>query len=111
MVLRYLHRPHRPGEVTPRTHPVPTRVEVVPLPLPEPADADGVHARRSAVRSDLLPRPEDETLRNLKRLHLLLRSLRWFLLNRVDHHFDLACTTPSLRPHYRALIATTGLSL
>src|SRR5680860_1278217 len=108
MVFRYLHRPHRPGEVAPRTHPIPQAVEIVPLPLPEPVDADGVHARRSAVRSDLLPRPKDETLRNLKRLHLLLRSLRRLLLNRVGHRFDLACTAPSLQPHYRTLTATTS---
>lgn len=110
MILRYLHRPHRSGEVTPRRHPVPELVEVVPLPLPEPLDADSVHARRSAVRTDLLPRPKDEALRNVERLHLLFRSLQWLLLRRVGHRFNLACTAPSLQPHYRTFIATTGRS-
>src|ERR1019366_3531511 len=79
VILRYLHRPHRPGEVAPRTHPVPQLVKVVPLVGCEPADADGVHARRSAVRLDLSPRLVDETLSNLKRLRLRFRSLRRLL--------------------------------
>ena len=69
VVLRYLHRPHRPGEVTPRTHPVPQLVEVAPLVVCKAFDADGVHARRTLVRLDLHPRPENEALVDFKRLH------------------------------------------
>src|ERR1035437_5639495 len=108
VILRYLHRPHRPGEVAPRTHPVPQLVKVVPLVGCEPADADGVHARRSAVRLDLSPRLVDETLSNLKRLRLRFRSLRRLLPQWGCPPVDLACTAPLLRPHYRAFIAHTG---
>ena len=34
MILRYLHRPHRPREIASRAHPVPQLVEVVPLRSP-----------------------------------------------------------------------------
>ena len=70
MILRYLHRPHRSGEVAPRRHPVPQLVEVVPLvglrtarcsrrPRPAPRHSPGP-----------FPRLVDEALSNLKRLHL-----------------------------------------
>ena len=51
-----------------------------------------------------------ETLRNFKRLQLLLRSICRFLPRGVDLQTTLNCPAPSLRPHYRALTATTGRS-
>ena len=111
MILRYLNRSHRPREIAPRGHPIPQLVEVVHLVGCEIVDAHSVHARRSTVRSDLLPRLENETLANFKRLQLLLlRSICRFLPRGVDLQTTLNCPTPSLRPHYRALTATTGRS-
>ena len=111
MIFRYLNRSHRPREIAPRGHPIPQLVEVVHLLGREIVDAHSVHTRRSTVRSDLLPRLEHETLRNFKRLQLLLlRSICRFLPRRVDLQTTLNCPTPSLRPHYRALTATTGRS-
>ena len=111
MILRYLNRSHRPREIAPRRHPIPQLVEVVHLVGREIVDAHSVHARRSTVRSDLLPRLENETLPNFKRLQLLLlRSICRFLPRRVDLHTTVNCPAPSLRPHYRALTATTGRS-
>ena len=111
MILRYLNRSHRPREVAPRRHPIPQLVEVVHLVGREIVDAHSVHARRSTVRSDLLPRLENETLPNFKRLQLLLlRSICRLLPRRVGLHTTVNCPAPSLRPHYRALTATTGRS-
>src|SRR5664280_1883367 len=84
VVLRYLHRPHRPREVAPRTHPVPQLVEVVPLVVCKAFDADGVHARRTAVRLDLHPRLENEALVDVKRLHSQRWSVHQLLPRRVD---------------------------
>src|SRR3974377_1441288 len=67
MVFRYLHRPHRPREVAARGHPVPQLVEVVPQLAGEHGDADGIHARCTAIGPDLLPRLNDEALVDLKR--------------------------------------------
>ena len=47
---------------------------------------------------------------NFKRLQLLLRSICRFLPRTVDLQTTLNCPAPSLRPHYRALTATTGRS-
>ena len=111
MILRYLNGSHRPGEIAPRGHPIPQLVEVVHLVGCEIVDAHSVHARRCTVRSDLLPRLENKTLRNFKRLQLLLlRSICRLLPRRVDLQTTLNCPAPSLRPHYRALTATTGRS-
>ena len=110
MILRYLNRSHRPREIAPRRHPIPQLVEVVHLVGREIVDAHSVHARRSTVRSDLLPRLENETLPNFKRLQLLLRSICRLLPRGVDLQTTLNCPAPSLRPHYRALTATTGRS-
>ena len=111
MILRYLNGSHRPREVAPRGHPIPQPVEVVHLVGCEIVDAHSVHARRCTVRSDLLPRLENETLRNFKRLQLLLpRSICRLLPRTVDLQTTLNCPAPSLRPHYRALTATTGRS-
>ena len=110
MILRYLNRSHRPREIAPRRHPIPQLVEVVHLVGREIVDAHSVHARRCTVRSDLLPRLKHETLPNLKRLQLLLRSICRLLPRRVDLHTTVNCPAPSLRPHYRALTATTGRS-
>ena len=63
MILRYLNGSHRPREIAPRRHPIPQLVEVVHLVGREIVDAHSVHARRCTVRSDLLPRLENETLR------------------------------------------------
>ena len=110
MILRYLNRSHRPREIAPRRHPIPQPVEVIHLVGREIVDAHSVHARRSTVRLDLLPRLEHETLRNFKRLQLLLRSICRLLPRGVDLQTTLNCPAPSLRPHYRALTATTGRS-
>ena len=110
MVFRYLHRAHRPREIAPRAHAVPQLVEVVPLLRCEPLDAHGVHARRTTVRLDLLPRLQNEALSNFKRLQLPLRPVRRFLPRRVDLKMTLDCPAPSLQPHYRAFTATTGRS-
>jgi hypothetical protein len=84
MILRHLHRPHRHREIAPRRHPVPQLVEVVGLHRRELGDTDGVHARRSAVGLDLLPRLVHETFGNLKRLRLGLRSTHRLLPRRID---------------------------
>jgi hypothetical protein len=110
MIFRYLHRPHRPREVAPRRHPIPQPVEVVPLPRCEIGDADSVHARRTLVRPDLLPRPIYQALGDLKRLHLQLGSHPRLLPRRVGVGVTLVCPAPSLRPHYKALTATTSRS-
>ncbi len=111
MIFRYLHRPHRPREIAPRRHPVPQPVEVVPLPRCELVDADSVHARRTLVRPDLLPRPIYQAFGDLKRLHLRLGSHPRLLPRRVGRRrVTLVCPAPSLRPHYKALTATTSRS-
>ena len=107
-VFWYLHAPHRPREVTARGHPVPQLVEVVPPLLPEQPDADGIHARRSLVGPDPLPRLIDEALTDLKRLPVRPgpgpRLLPW----RAGPGLALVCTAPSLQPHYRAFLTTTS---
>ena len=110
MILRYLNGSHRPREVAPRRHPIPQLVEAVHLVGREIVDAHSVHARRCTVRSDLLPRLENETLPNLKRLQLLLRSICRLLPRTVDPKTALNCPAPPLRPHYRTLTATTSRS-
>src|SRR5258707_7872635 len=84
MILRYLHRPHRARQIAAGAHPVPQLVEVVPLRLTEPVDADGIHARRSAVALDLHPRLMNDALIDLKRLHLRRRSNHQLLPSRRD---------------------------
>jgi hypothetical protein len=84
VIFRYLDRPHRLGEVAPRTHPVPELVEVRPLLALELFDADGVHAGSAGVVTDLLPRLVDEALWYLKRLHLPLWSIHQLIPRRVD---------------------------
>src|SRR5262249_23174235 len=108
MIFRYLHAPHRPREIAPRGHPVPQLVEVVPPLLLEQANADRVHARRTFIGPDLLPRLIDEALADLKRLHLGLGSLPRLLPWRVGPGMPLACTAPSLQPHYRTFLTTTS---
>jgi len=108
MIFGYLHAPHRPGKVTPRGHPVPQLVEVIPPLLLEQADADRVHARRPLIGPDLLPRLKDEALTDLKRLHFRPGSHRRLLPFRVGPRLTLVCTAPSLQPHYRAFLTTTG---
>ena len=88
MILRYLHRPHRPREIASRGHPIPQQVKVVPLPRRELGDADGVHARRPVVGPDLLPRLKHEALGDLKRLHLRLGSVHRLLPRRVGLRSD-----------------------
>src|ERR1700674_5124064 len=84
MIFRYLHRSHRSRKITSRTHPVPQLVEVGPLLAGEHGDAHGVHTRCSAVRLDLLPRLEHETLANIERLHLQLWSAQQLIPQKVD---------------------------
>ena len=47
---------------------------------------------------------------NFKRLQLLPRSICRLLPRTVDLHTTVNCPAPSLRPHYRALTATTSRS-
>src|SRR6266516_4038018 len=108
MIFRYLHRAHRPREVAPRRHPVPQLVEVSLFLAREHIDADGVHARRTPVGPDLLPRPIDQALIDLKRLHLRLGSRRQLLPDRVGRRLTLVRPAPWLQPHYGAFIATTS---
>src|ERR1019366_772516 len=108
MVLRYLHRPHRPRDVTSRGHPVPQLVEAVPLVVAELGDADGVHARRTVVCPDLLPRLVHEAPGDLKRLKLRLRSTDQLRPQRVGLIVTLVCPAPWLQLHYRTFIATTS---
>ena len=115
MIFRYLHRPHRAREIASRAHPIPQLVEVIPLRRREPLNADRIHTRRPTIGPDLLPRPIDEALVDLKRLHLRLRSHPRLLPRGIDsHRVDLTltvdCPAPSLQPHYRAFIATTNRS-
>ena len=110
VILRYLNGSHRRREVAPRGHPIPQLVEVVHLVGREIVDAHSVHARRCTVRSDLLPRLVNETLSNFKRLQLLPRSICRLLPRTVDLQTTVNCPAPSLRPHYRALTATTSRS-
>ena len=72
------------------------------------ARCDGVQL--GAVEGSVLPRLENETLPNFKRLQLLLRSICRFLPRGVDLQTTVNCPAPSLRPHYRALTATTSRS-
>ena len=106
MIFRYLHAPHRTGEIAPRAHPVPQPVQIVPQPFFEQADADRVHARRPVIGPDLLPRLHDEALTDLKRLHLRLGPGPGLLPWRVGPGLTLVCTAPWLRPHYRTFLAT-----
>src|SRR4051812_31406991 len=110
MILRYLHRPHRPGEVAARRHPVPQPVEVVPLPRCELGDTDSVHARRTLVRPDLLPRPIYQALGDPKRPRCRLGPRPRPLPRRVGFGVTLICPAPSPRPHSKALTATTSRS-
>src|SRR5690242_12294946 len=107
-VFWYLHAPHRPREVTPRGHPVPQLVEVVPPLLLKHPDADRVHARRPLIGPDLLPRLIDKALTDLKRLHFRPGPGPRLLPFRVDPELALVCAAPSLQPHYRTFTATTG---
>ncbi len=111
MVLRYLHRPHRPGHVAPRGHPVPELVEVVGLRGSELVDADGVHPRCPGVGPDPLPRLVDEAPGDLERLHLGLRSVHRLLPRWGWPLGDLACPAPSLQGHYSPFVATTSRSV
>src|SRR5689334_6469727 len=107
-VFGYLHAPHRPREVTARGHPVPQLVEVVlPLLLEQP-DADRVHARRTLIGPDLLPRLINEALTDLKRLHFRPGPGLRLLPCRVGRQLALVCAAPSLQPHYRAFLTTTS---
>src|SRR5215472_11925130 len=108
MIFRYLHAPHRPGEVTPRTHPVPQLVQIVFQLLFEQADADRVHARRTLLGPDLLPRLIDEALADLKRLPFRPGPIPGLLPWRVGPGPALVRTAPSLQPHYRTFLTTTG---
>ena len=108
MIFRYLHAPHRTREIAPRAHPVPQPIQIVPQLLLEQADTDGVHARRPVIGPDLLPRPVNEALADLKRLHLRLGPGPGLLPWRAGPGLTLVCTAPWLRPHYRTFPATTS---
>jgi hypothetical protein len=108
MIFWYLHRAHRSREIASRRHPVPQPVEVVPLPPAEFGDTHGIHARRAPIGPDLLPRPVDQALIDLKRLHLRLGSSRRLLPERVGHPSTLVRSAPWLQDHYSPFIATTS---
>jgi hypothetical protein len=108
MIFRYLHAPHRTREIAPRAHPVPQLVQIVLQLLLEQADADRVHARRPVIGPAPLPRPVNEALIYLERLHLRLGSLPRLLPLRAGLGLTLVCTAPSLQPYYRTFTTTTG---
>ena len=61
-------RPRAPAKaVTARAHPVPELVQEIPLTALELRDAHAIHARRSVIGPDLLPRLIHEAFRDLKR--------------------------------------------
>src|SRR5689334_12198915 len=53
-------------------------------------------------------RPIDEALADLQRLHFRPGPGRGLLPLRVGPRLALVCTAPSLQPHYRAFLTTTG---
>src|SRR5664280_374869 len=108
--LKLLLQQHRSRKIAPRRHPVPQLVEVALFLAGEHGDADGVHARRTIVGPDLLPRLIDKALRYLKRLHLRLRFNHRLIPRRVDLQLTLACPAPWLQDHYSPFIATTSRS-
>src|ERR1700674_4880232 len=108
MVLRYLDSPHRTREIAARTHPVPELVEISSLVTLELGDADRIDPRRTLISPDLLPRPEDQTFRYCKRLHLLLRLAHRFVPIRVDRRVRQTCPAPSLQHHYSTFVTTTN---
>src|SRR6266480_4877775 len=73
MRFRYLHRQHRGREVTPRGHPIPYLVEIIPQIRLEVFDRAPVHSRRSLVGFDSLVCLPHEPLRNTEGLLLPLR--------------------------------------
>src|SRR5665213_2983214 len=105
MILRYLDGPHRPGEVAPRTHPVPEHIEVVPLGLREPVNAEAVHSWGAAILSNLHPRLQDEALGNVKRLH----RLPWLLHQLLPRRVDLKMTWPARSLRSRPITGPSSL--
>ena len=102
MILRYLNRSHRP-RVAPRGHPIPQRTW--------PRNRRCSQRPRPALHCSLGPSPTPhETLRNF--------DFNFFCFGRsvgsspegLTSKRPVNCPTPSLRPHYRALTATTGRS-
>ena len=81
MILRYLHRPHRRRHVAARAHPTPQLVEQVALVAFKVGDALTVHARRSTIGPDLLPRLKHETFGDFKRPSLRPCSTHQLLPN------------------------------
>src|SRR5215470_13004038 len=73
MRFRYLHRPHRGREVTPRRHPIPYLVEIIPQIRLEVFNRAPVHARRSLIGLDSLVCLPHEPLRNTEGLLPRLR--------------------------------------
>ena len=108
MIFRYLHAPHRPREVTPRTHPVPQLVEIV-----FHCSSNRPMLTASTPGAPLLARTFshasiNEALIDLKRLHFRPGSHPRLLPWRVGPGLTLVCTAPSLQPHYRTFTTTTG---
>src|SRR5450432_4217024 len=68
MRFRDLHRPHRRRKIRTRTHPVPDLIQIPFQVLLEILDRAPIHPRRTLISPDLLPRPLNLPLRNLKRL-------------------------------------------
>ena len=109
----YFHRLHRRRKVTPRRHPIPDPVEIVPQILLEVLDRAPVHARRSLIGLDSLVRLPHEPLRNTERLSRRLR-----LAHSIPPRAPLVARTnfatdgpaPSLPLHYKGFITTMSRS-
>ena len=110
MILRYLNGSHRlAGNSSPKTS---DSTACRGCPPRRPRNRRCSQRPRPALHCSLgpSPTPRKRDASNLKRLQLLLRSICRFLPRTVDLHTTVNCPAPSLRPHYRALTATTGRS-
>ena len=108
-LLRYLHRPHRRREITPRGHPIPDLVEVRLQVRLKRQDRLLVNTRSTPVGLDPSPCLPDQPLGNHKRLAVRFRlahpapPARGRLTSRPSQDDP----SPSLQPHYRTFTATT----
>ena len=113
-VLRDLHRPHRPREVTARGHPVPQLVEVVPASAARTPDADRCSSTPGAplLAWTFSHASQTQALSDLKRLHpaTSARAPGSSGPAGLAAGLTLGCPAPSLQPHYRTFTATTGRS-
>ena len=113
MRFRYFHRPHRGREIAARGHPVPDLIQIAPQILRELLDRAAIHSRRALIGLDLLPCPHTSHFEisndfpdDFSSSTRLLPGLR--LVDRTNTATD--DPAPSLRPHYRSFVTTTGRS-